>query len=92
MGRGLNMMHISKEEFVGQDIVNLFKDKPKETETDYLIVSIPEYVRWTCPFCGTENSDSFDSFDPEEIYEGYESNFCCYCNQEIRLNGTCDYD
>lgn len=92
MERRLDMMHVSKEEFVGQGIVNLFKDKPKETETDYFIVSTPEYVVWTCPLCGTENADSFDSFDSEEIYEGYESSFCCYCNQEIKLNGTCDFD
>ena len=86
------MMHISKEEFVGHDIADTVKSVSKETKTDYFIVSTPEYVVWTCPLCGTENADSFDSFDSEEIYEGHESSFCCYCNQEIKLNGTCDYD
>lgn len=85
-------MHVSNEESVDHKINNNINNDSKEPETDYLIIRSPEYVVWTCPFCGTENCDNFSTFDFEEIYEGHESSYCCYCNKEVKLNGICDYD
>ena len=62
-------------------------------EADYTIVSKPDYVRVTCPYCVEDVRFTFEEIDDGgSAYQGYPGSVeCPECHNEFRL-GVADYD
>ena len=57
---------------------------------DARIVSSPVSVDYTCPCCGEEVSEPFDSFT-DEIWYGYYMTCCPECSRDVMLEEV-EYD
>lgn len=63
-----------------------------ELETDYFtIVSKPDYISVTCPYCGHQFTDDIGSYIWEELWDNCERAECPECENQFRLVGA-EYD
>ena len=60
------------------------KEIPKET--DYMIISAPKYIIFTCPYCGEEVQVEFEKVDYlTEVWNDGAWVDCPECDKEVKL-------
>lgn len=64
--------------------------KEKKIYTDFAVVSIPKYVRYTCPYCGWQHEEDYDYFIEEDLWNSMETVHCWVCGKDVELNGAID--